>query len=462
MDQLLKEDELVSKWSAILEHADVPKITDSHRKAVTAVLLENQEKNKHLHESTPTNVTGGIAKWDPVLISMVRRAAPSMIAFDLCGVQPMSAPTGLVFAMRARYTGQSGAEALFDEANSSFTGTGAHSLGGVYNAVRKSTVTSGQTTVTVENPEGLVKDMLVYGNGIAEDSKVVSVSGTTVTLDKATTATDAAANLNFVASAGTGMPTATGEGDITAQMAMSIEKVAVEAKTRSLKAEYSMELAQDMQAVHGMNAESELIDILTNEVLSEINREVLRNLYQQAKLGALKDTTTPGVFDLKADADGRWSAERFKGLHFAIERDANAISFDTKRGKGNILICSADVASALSMAGILTTNALDVNVTSDWTQSTFVGTIGGRVRVFVDPYATQDFYMMGYKGTSPTDSGYFFCPYVPLQMVRGMDPASLQPKIGMRTRQAMVANPLFNGGVRKNGYYRIAEVTNVM
>lgn len=462
MDQLLKEDELVTKWSSILEHADVPAISDSHRKAVTAVLLENQEKNKHLHEAAPTNVTGGVAKWDPVLISMVRRAAPSMIAFDLCGVQPMSAPTGLVFAMRARYTNQNGTEALFDEANTAFSGAGEHSLGGVYSAVRKSNVTSGQTTVTVENPEGIVKDMLVFGNGIADESKVVSVSGTTVTLDKATTATDATANLNFVATAGSGMATATGEGDITAQMAMSIEKVAVEAKTRALKAEYSMELAQDMQAVHGMNAENELTNILTNEVLSEINREVLRNLYQQAKLGALKDTATPGVFDLKADADGRWSAERFKGLHFAIERDANAISFDTKRGKGNVMVCSADVASALSMAGILTTNSLEVSLTSDWTQSTFVGTIGGRVKVFVDPYATQDFYMIGYKGSSPMDSGFFYTPYVPLQLVRGMDPASFQPKLGLKTRHGMVANPFFNGGVRKNGYYRIAEVTNVM
>lgn len=461
-NQILQEDALVKKWSAILEHADQPAIQDDYRKAVTAVLLENQEKHKHLHEAAPTNVTGGIAKWDPVLISMVRRAMPNMIAFDLCGVQPMSAPTGLVFAMRSRYTSQSGTEALFNEANSAFSGAGAHSLGGVFSVVREANVTTSQNTVTLKDATGVVKDMLVFGKGIAEGTKVVSVSDKTVTLDKQTTATDAAAMLNFVATAGTGMPTATGEGDITAQMGMSIEKVAVEAKTRALKAEYSIELAQDMQAVHGMNAETELINIMSNEVLAEINREVLRTLYGQAKLGALKDTAVPGIFDLKADADGRWSAERFKGLHFAIERDANAISFDTKRGKGNVLVVSADVASALAAANILSTTALDVNLTSDWTQSTFVGTIGGRIRVHVDPYAEQDFYMLGYKGASPTDAGYFHTPYVPLQLIRGMDPQSLQPKIGMKTRYGGVANPFFQGGVRTNGYYRIAEVTNVM
>jgi len=462
MENFLQEDSLVKKWAPVLEHPDLPPISDSYRKAVTAVLLENQENNKHLHEATPTNVTGGVSKWDPVLIGLVRRAMPSMIAFDIAGVQPMSMPTGLVFALRARYGSQTGPEALFNEALTNFSGQGTHSEG-MFAGVKSAATTSGDTTVTVEDTSDLRVGMLVYGAGIPDGATVASITdGTTFELSDPATATAAAVNLAFAASTGGGVDVATGEGDITAEMAVSIEKISVTALTRALKAEYSVELAQDVQAVHGLDAETELANILSNEILAEINREFLRTLYAQAKLGAVEDTTMPGVFDLQADADGRWSAERFKGLHFQIERDANKIAVETKRGKGNILVVSADVASALAMANVLSTSALEVNVTSDWTQSTFVGTIGGRMKVYVDPYAQSNFFMVGYKGDSPFDAGYFYCPYVPLQMYRAVDQASFQPKIAFKTRYGKVANPFFNGGTRQNGYYRIAAVKNIM
>jgi hypothetical protein len=281
-------------------------------------------------------------------------------------------------------------------------------------------------------------------------------------LSAAATASGAGVNLAFAANSGTGLDTATGEGDIGAQMAVSIEKITVSALTRALKAEYSVELAQDMKAVHGLDAETELANVLSNEILSEINREFLRTLYAQAQLGATEDVVTPGVFDLQADADGRWSAERFKGLHFQIEREANRIATNTRRGKGNILVVSPDVASALAMANILSTSSLEVNVTSDWTTSTFVGTIGGRMKVYVDPYAQSNFFMVGYKGDSPFDAGYFYCPYVPLQMYRAVDQASFQPKIAFKTRYGKIANPFFQGGTRANGYYRIAAVKNIL
>lgn len=471
MDQFLNEQQdptLVEKWSPILEHASMPKIEDAYRKQVTAALLENQaaeNKRQALQESTPTNVTAGAAKYDPVLMSMVRRTAPAMIAFDVCGVQPMSMPTGLVFALRSRYTSQSGTEALWQEANTAFSGTGTHTVGGVMNVVRKGGLTSGSTSVTVGDGAGRVaQGMLVYGEGIPANTTVASVAGNTVTLSNGATATNADAVLSFIPTVGSAMSTAQGEGDIAAQMGVSIEKIAVEAKTRALKAEYSVELAQDMQAVHGLDAENELINICSNEVLAEINREVLRNIYAAAKLGAIKDTTIPGIFDLQKDADGRWSAERFKGLHFAIERDANGIAFDTKRGKGNILIVSADVASALAAANILSTSNLDVNVTSDWTKSTFVGTIHGRIKVYVDPYAEHDFYCLGYKGESAMDAGLIYSPYVPLQLYRAVDPASMQPKLGLKTRYSLSQNILFNAqqAVRSNAYYRIANVANVI
>jgi len=460
MENYLQEDELVKKWSPILEHADLPNIADPYRKAVTAVLLENQENNKHLHEGTPTNVTGGVSKWDPVLMGLVRRAMPSLIAFDVAGVQPMSMPTGLVFALRAKYGNQAGPEALFDEANSAFSGTGTHS-GGQFAGVLSATTTSGSANVTVAATGDVKVGMLVYGVGVPEGATVASITSATVFVLSANATASGVVNLAFAGSVGGGVDTATGEGDISAQMAVSVEKVTVSAMTRALKAEYSVELAQDMQAVHGLDAETELANILSNEILAEINREFLRTLYAQAKLGAVKDTVTPGVFDVQADADGRWSAERFKGLHFAIERDQNGIAVDTRRGKGNIVICSADVASALAAANILSYSKIDVSVTSDWTQSTYVGNMG-QTKVFVDPYATHDFFMTGYKGASPFDAGYFYCPYVPLQMYRAVDPQSFQPRIAFKTRYGQVANPFFNQGVRRNAYYRIAAVKNIM
>lgn len=462
MDKFFEEDALVKKWATVLEHADLPKIADPYRKAVTAALLENQETHKHLHEAAPTNVSGGVSKWDPVLIGLVRRAMPSMIAFDIAGVQPMTMPTGLVFAMRSRYTGQGGTEALFNESLTNFSGQGTHSEG-MFAGVKTSTTTNASANVTVVDTSDLRVGMFVYGSGIPADTVIASITnGTVFVLSNAATASSSSANLAFAASSGGGVDTATGEGDISSQMAVSIEKISCTALTRALKAEYSVELAQDMQAVHGLDAETELANVLSNEILSEMNREFLRTLYAQAKLGAIEDTTLPGVFDLQADADGRWSAERFKGLHFAIERDANKIAIETRRGKGNILVVSADVASALAMANILSTSSLEVNINSDWTQSTFVGTIGGRMKVYVDPYAQANFFMVGYKGDSPFDAGYFYCPYVPLQMYRAVDQSSFQPKIAFKTRYGKVANPFFNGGTRQNGYYRIAAVKNIM
>lgn len=462
MSNFLTEEQLDSKWGQILESAKFGKIGDAYKRKVTAFLLENQEKANMLGEAAPTNVTANAAKWDSVLIGMVRRMTPSLIAFDLGGVQPMSTPSAYVFAARSRYTNANGAEALFNEANSAFSGAGTHSLGGVYTRHVKSQVTQGQATVTVDDPKGLSVGMLVVGAGMPNGQKVQNISGTTVTLLHNATATQANAYLTFVASAGTGMDTATGEGDINAQMAMTIEKILVEAKTRALRAEYSVELEQDLKAVHGLNAEAELINILSNEILAEMNREFLRSIYQQAKIGAVADTTVPGVFDLQTDADGRWSAERFKGLHFAIERDANGIAFDTKRGKGNWLVVSADVASALAAANLLSFSNLETNVTSDWTQSTLVGTIGGGMKVYVDPYAEQNFYCVGYKGQSELDAGIYFAPYVPMQLYKANDTKSMQPILAAKTRYGMSSNPFFNGGIRQNGYFRIAECKNVI
>ena len=402
MENYIENVQLTDKWAPILEHRGIAPITDRYRKAVTATLLENQQHNMQVvnEAGEPANVTGGISKWDPVLIGLVRRAVPQMIAFDIAGVQPMNMPTGLVFALRARYNSQTGDEALFNEANTAFAGAGTHPTTGAIDAANPGTVTAPG-----------------------------------VTLD-----------------------TATGEGNIQNQMAVTIEKVVATAGTRALKAEYSVELAQDMASVHGLDAETELANILSTEILGEINREFLRTLYNQAVLGGSGAT---GKFDMDVDSDGRWSAEKFKGLHFAIEQDANAVGIDTRRGKGNILVVSPNVASALAMADVLSYGRLDSQVDTDWTQSTFIGTIGGRMKVFVDPYVTGDFYMVGYKGASPFDAGYFYCPYVPLQMYKATDQQSFQPKIAFKTRYAMVANPLFNGGDRKNGYYRITSVSNI-
>ena len=431
---MINRQDLVKKWAPILEHESAPKIRDSYRKEVTAVLLENQEIEMRrgreamgeLNEAAPANAvgsygdTGGFAKFDPVIISLVRRAMPQMIAYDVCGVQPMTQPTGLIFAMKSKYSTQGGTEALFNEADTDFAGTGTHS--GAYDFGGSETTGTGLATTDGER----------LGQG------------------------------------------GVGDGSFGA-MAFSIEKTSVTAKTRALKAEYSIELAQDMKSVHGLDAEGELSNILSTEILAEINREVIRTVYNTAKPGAQVGTTTAGTFDLDTDSNGRWSVEKFKGLMFQIEREANAIGQQTRRGRGNVIITSADVASALAMAGVLDyssglTGKNDLTV--DDTSTTFAGILNGKYKVYVDPYtsnvsATQ-FFVVGYKGASAFDAGLFYCPYVPLQMVRAVDPNSFQPKIGFKTRYGLVANPFVSldgtGGLtaNENYYYRRVKVTNLM
>jgi hypothetical protein len=427
--------QLMEKWAPILNHESQPAIKDNYRKEVTAVLLENQERemrkqSEALFEAAPANAvgsygdTGGFAKFDPVLISLVRRAMPQMIAYDVAGVQPMTQPTGLIFAMKSRYSTQGGTEALFNEADTDFSGTGTHS--GTYDFGGSETTGTGLATADGER----------LGQG------------------------------------------GTGDGAF-GQMAFSIEKTSVTAKTRALKAEYSIELAQDMKSVHGLDAEGELSNILSTEILAEINREVIRTIYKTAKAGAAVGTTTAGTFDLDTDSNGRWSVEKFKGLMFQIEREANAIGQQTRRGRGNFIITSADVASALAMAGVLDyTPALQGNsaLNIDDTSTTFAGVLNGKYKVYVDPYtanvsATQ-FFVVGYKGQSAFDAGLFYCPYVPLQLVRAVDPNSFQPKIGFKTRYGLVANPFVNlddntGGqdnltANANYYYRRVKVSNLM
>jgi len=425
------------KWAPILEHADLPEIKDNYKRSVTAVLLENQEKALREERSamgfqplteTAANATGaGVAGWDPVLISLVRRSMPNLMAYDIAGVQPMSAPTGLIFAMKSRYSTQGGTEALFNEANSAFSGAGTQ-VGG-----SDSLGSYGTDTTPADDVE-----------------------------DSFTT--------------GTGLATADGEalentGGSMGQMAFSIEKTSVTAKTRALKAEYTMELAQDLKAVHGLDAETELANILSAEILAEINREVVRTINVKAKLGAqTSNVTTPGVFDVSADSDGRWSVEKFKGLIVQIDREANAIAKETRRGKGNFIVCSSDVASALSAAGLLDyTPALAANLQVDDTGNTFAGVLNGRMKVYIDPYASNDYVTVGYRGTNPYDAGMFYAPYVPLTMVRAVGENDFQPRIGFKTRYGMVANP-FAGGAsssetgtnRANQYYRIFAVTNIL
>jgi len=430
----LLNEELEAKWSPILEHPEMAKIADPYKKAVTAIVLENQQiameqDRQTLNETAPTNVAGGISNFDPILISLVRRALPNLIAYDVAGVQPMTGPTGLIFALRSRYGTQSGDEAFYNEANTIFSG-------------------------------------IVGTNGTVPSGIANSAVGSTGPL----------ANTSF--DTGVGMATATGEAldAAFAQMAISIEKVTVSAKTRALKAEYSLEMAQDLKAVHGLDAETELSNILSTEILAEMNREVIRTIYTVAKPGAQFGTVTSGVFDLDTDSNGRWSVERFKGLIYHIEREANQIAKATRRGKGNILIVSSDVASALAMAGVLQyTPALSADLTVDDTGNTFAGLLHGRIKVYIDPYfggsaQNVELVTVGYKGTSPYDSGIFYCPYVPLQMVRAVDPGTFQPKIGFKTRYGIVANPFAEGlsqGLgaitpRSNNYYRIFAVKNLM
>ena len=431
------------KWAPILEHAELPEIKDNYRKSVTAVLLENQEKalaeergqsSFQLNETAANATTGGtgnLANWDPVLISLVRRAMPNLIAYDIAGVQPMAGPTGLIFAMKSRYTTQGGTEALFNEADTQFSGVGTHGS----DSSSLPAITGG----TGADADG-VNDSFGVGTGM-------------------TTAAGEAL--------GTG---ASGAGDF-GEMAFSIEKTTVTAKTRALKAEYTMEMAQDLKAIHGLDAESELANILSSEILAEINREVIRTVNVKAKLGAQQaNVAVPGTFNLDSDADGRWSVEKFKGLILQIEREANEIAKDTRRGKGNFIIVSSDVASALAAAGMLDyTPALATNLNVDDTGNTFAGVLNGRTKVYVDPYASVNYVTVGYRGTNPYDAGMFYCPYVPLTMVRAVGEQDFQPRIGFKTRYGMVANPFVGGAGsaetgtnRANQYFRIFGVSNIL
>ena len=445
---------LQEKWAPILNHEGLGGINDAHKRMVTAVLLENQEKmlneEREFLSEAPTNSTGsGVANFDPVLISLIRRAMPNLVAYDLAGVQPMNGPTGLIFAMRSRFTNQSGTEALFDEANTGFSNSGLGFDG-------TNSYVAGQ-----ENNVGLG----TTGNQ----------SGSNPGLLDPTTQTQTGYNV------GQGMSTANsedlGDGQTFNEMAFSIEKVTVTAKSRALKAEYSLELAQDLKAIHGLNAEAELANILSTEILAEINREVIRTIYKVAEPGAQANVATAGTFDLDVDSNGRWSVEKFKGLIFQIERDANAIAQRTRRGKGNMILCSADVASALTMAGVLDyTPALNANLNVDDTGNTFAGVLAGKYKVYIDPYSANvsadQYYVAGYKGSSPYDAGLFYCPYVPLQMVRAVGENTFQPKIGFKTRYGIVANPFAEGAApvtnpgrlqtNANRYYRRVKVQNLM
>jgi hypothetical protein len=442
-------EQLQEKWEKVLDHPELEAIKDPYKKAVTALVLENQHQAmrqdraqmlNEVSDAGPTNVAGGVQNFDPILISLVRRSLPNLIAYDVAGVQPMTGPTGLIFAMRARYTGQANTnpEAFYNEANTIFSGVNSSA-----------------------NPYGF--------------------TGTNTSDTNANTQVNASGSSNTTT--GIAMPTSTAEllgADSPAlqfqQMAFSIEKVTVTAQSRALKAEYSLELAQDLKAIHGLDAETELSNILSTEILAEINREVIRTIYNVAKIGAQYGTTNAGYFDLDTDSNGRWSVERFKGLIFQIERDANVIAKQTRRGKGNVLIVSSDVASAMAMAGVLSyTPALSADLQVDDTGNTFAGMLHGRIKVYIDPYyggytSNQELVTIGYKGSSPYDAGLFYCPYVPLQMVRAVDQFTFQPKIGFKTRYGMVANPFAEGltqGAGKldsqsNVYYRLFAVKNLM
>ena len=431
-------DKLIEKWSPVLNEESAGTITDHHKKAVTAAVLENQEialrEEGLITEAAPANATTSVNNWNPVLIALVRRAMPNLMAYDICGVQPMSGPTGLIFAMKSRYGGgsTSNREALFNEAETQFSGDSAGT----------------------------------------HDSD--NVSGLNVTnLDSDSTADDARLTNTFA----TGMTTAeaeklgsSGESSFR-EMGFTIEKATVTAKSRALKAEYSLELAQDLKAIHGLDAETELANILSTEILAEINREVIRTINSQAKTGALQtNTAVNGIFDVQTDADGRWSVEKFKGLVLQIERECNRIAIETRRGKGNFIICSSDVASALSAAGMLDyTPAMSTTLNVDDTGNTFAGTLNGRTRVYIDPYANTNYVTVGYKGTNPYDAGIFYCPYVPLTMVRAVGEDTFQPKIGFKTRYGMVSNPFVGAApsdglaaVKTNQYYRIFRVDNIL
>jgi len=470
--QMYNQEHLQEKWAPLLDYEGLDPIKDSHRRMVTAVLLENQEtalreEREFLGETLQTtNSSGGTAGFsagassptagfDPVLISLIRRAMPNLVAYDLAGVQPMNGPTGLIFAMRSRYRTQSGTEALFNEPDTAWSAQDSNfnleSAGYTQNegALTGGAVGFGTTASTASsnnpgalNPEGS-QTATTYPVGRGMDTEDAEALG--------------------------------GTGGQFNEMAFSIEKVTVTAKSRALKAEYSLELAQDLKAIHGLNAEAELANILSTEILAEINREVIRSIYKVAESGAQTNVASAGTFDLDVDSNGRWSVEKFKGLIFQIERDANAIAQRTRRGKGNMILCSADVASALTMAGVLDyTPALNANLNVDDTGNTFAGVLQGKYRVYIDPYSANlsanQYYVVGYKGSSPYDAGLFYCPYVPLQMVRAVGENSFQPKIGFKTRYGLVANPFAEGttaglgrlAVNANRYYRRVRVLNLM
>ena len=437
-------DNLIEKWSPVLNEESAGAITDHHRKAVTAAILENQERalseerSQHsgfMTEAAPANATSAIGTWDPILISLVRRAMPNLMAYDVCGVQPMSGPTGLIFAMKARYGGgsTSNREALFNEAETTFSGD-----------------SQGAAAHDSDNVSGF--------NGIAPSGDSANdLRGTNLTGRPMSTA-DAEA----LGSSGSGA---------FEEMGFTIEKATVTAKSRALKAEYSLELAQDLKAIHGLDAETELANILSTEILAEINREVIRTINSQAKTGALQaNVTKNGIFDLSSDADGRWSAEKFKGLVVQLDREANVIAKETRRGKGNVVICSSDVATALAASGMLDyTPAMNTNLQVDDTGNTFAGVLNGRLRVYIDPYAQTDYVTIGYKGTNPYDAGLFYCPYVPLQMVKAVSEDTFQPKIGFKTRYGMASNPFVGStpadglaSAKSNQYYRIFRVDNIL
>ena len=459
--QAFNAEALQEKWAPILNHEGLGGIQDAHKRMVTAVLLENQEKalreereflSEASYANTTTGTSGGFggssgsptAGFDPVLISLIRRSMPNLVAYDLAGVQPMNGPTGLIFAMRSKFSTQSGDEALFDEANTRFSGAQSTGMGDVLGI--------GTTAVNdaTENNPAVLNDSGSYTTGGGMQTGDAERLGETG---------DNAFN----------------------EMAFSIEKVTVTAQSRALKAEYSLELAQDLKAIHGLNAEAELANILSTEILAEINREVIRTIYKAAEAGAQDNVANAGTFDLDVDSNGRWSVEKFKGLIFQIERDANAIAQRTRRGKGNMILCSADVASALTMAGVLDyTPALNANLNVDDTGNTFAGVLQGKYRVYIDPYSANtgatgggaQYYVAGYKGSSPYDAGLFYCPYVPLQMVRAVGENTFQPKIGFKTRYGIVANPFANDGAtssptsavtaNRNRYYRRVRVLNLM
>ena len=449
---------LQEKWAPVLNHEGLNDIKDPYRKSVTAILLENQERalaeERAVLTEAPTNVgpintpttgSGAVAGFDPILISLIRRAMPKLIAYDIAGVQPMTGPTGLIFAMRSRYTNQTGDEAFFDEPDAQFSGT----KGGT------------PPTATTEKNPGLINDA-TGGSTTATNYDLASSKFTT---SEQESLGDSASNAFM-------------------EMAFSIDKIAVEAKGRALRADYSVELAQDLKAIHGLDAESELANILSTEILAEINREVVRTVYRGAKAGAQANVANAGVFDLDVDSNGRWSVEKFKGLMFQIERDANAIAQETRRGKGNIIITSADVASALAMSGVLDydsgiSGAVGGIGEIDDTGNTFVGTLNGRFKVYIDPYSANvsdsQYYVVGYKGTNAYDAGLFYCPYVPLQMYRAIGQDTFQPRIGFKTRYGMVLNPFAKGlaalsdsdpqaagNLNSNAYYRRVRVANLM